>query len=434
MNKLSLTIKAMIKMGYWPGFIVGMYPSVFAYDKISVNFEEVWKDTTELNLYIHIPFCKKKCVYCDFFTGTLNDDSILEKYVFQLCKELEYYSDILINTKIKSICFGGGTPNILPIKYIDKIMNTINKSGFKFDDSLIPSMEVSPELLDYEYIKALKSNHIGRLSLGLQSLNTNLRQSINRDKELNISEIISWIRKEELFLNIDVINGLKGQSINDFMETLNKIVYFSPESISIYPLSGSMNSMFKKNNYPTSKEKYNNFDVFYKYLLDNGYYCESHVKFVNSSKNITHQQKIYEYEGTETLGVGCGGRSYANVAHYCLENTNSIGTYVKALSEYMNKDVLQRNYIGFKMCKEENMRRYIIYSFFIGILNLKDYEKRFHSSFVNDFSHELAALIENELIAIDNDIISLTYKGRKYTDIIGTIFWSPYISSLYNRG
>lgn len=435
MNSLSKKIKRMIQVGYWPGFIVGMYPSQFSYKAIEIDINKIWKKTKELNIYYHIPFCKSKCPYCTFFSIVKNDNDYYRKYVNKLNQQFNLYNNCFEEkVNIKSICFGGGTPNILPISEYYKIFDNLARGNTTFDKDLEPSMEISPEIITNEYIKGLKEVGIKRLSLGVQSLKKDLRKSINRDKELNILNIIDDIRNNDMNMNIDLINGLQGQNPEIFMETLIEIVKFAPETISIYPLSGEQNSLFKKaENLMTTKDKYQLFDVFYDYLLSHGYRCESHVKFVKLNQDSTHQQKIYEYNGVETLGLGCGARSYNNYTHYALPYTTESCMARKSIDEYIEKDFNDYVWNGFKMNTEENKRRFIIYGFFLGELNLMAYKEKYKSSLLEEFKYELEALADNDLIIIENNKIYLTKKGRKYTDLVGTVFWSNDINKQFRE-
>jgi len=435
MEHYSRILKKKIQMGYWPGFIVGMYPSQFAYEPLKVNFKNVWENSEEVNLYYHIPFCKWKCPYCTFFSIVKNDTEYFSRYIDKINKQFEFYNNFFQKRiKIKSICFGGGTPNILPIKEYDKIFNTLAKGNVIFDKDLETSMEISPEIITDEYIEGLYHVGVRRLSLGVQSLKSDLRKSINREENLNVLNVIDKIRKRDMNINIDLINGLMGQDKESFMETLREIVKLSPETISIYPLSGENNSMFKTSSkLMSTREKYELFEIYYEYLLENGYRCESHVKFVRLNQNSTHQQKIYEYNGVETLGLGCGARSYNSHVHYSMKYSCDSCVESNSIDEFISsKDFNELPWVGYVMNEEENKRRTVVYSFFLGILDVSIYSKKFNSSVFDDFPEEINALIENELVGIiDKTKLVLTKKGIKYTDLVGTLFWSENINNVF---
>lgn len=276
MNKLAKTLKVKMKMGYWSGYTMAMYPSQFAYRPIEVDFERIWKDRKEVNLYYHIPFCASLCPYCGFFTIAQNDSDYISKYVDKLNEQLKTYSSFWDTpATVKSICFGGGTPNHIPVGEYDKIFNTLDSEKIILDDKLEPSMEVSPELLTEDYVRDLSRIGIRRLSLGVQSLNLDIRKTINRKNNYNLLSLAEMMRRHNTNINIDVMNGIRGQKPKDFMDTLEQLMLFKPETISIYLLAGNESSMRKiDDDIMTNKEKYDLFRVFRDYLIDNGYYCE----------------------------------------------------------------------------------------------------------------------------------------------------------------
>lgn len=436
MNRKSKLLKTQMKMGYWPGFTMAMYPSQFAYAPIKPEFERIWKDRKEINLYYHIPFCKSICPYCGFFTIAQNDKDYIRKYVDKLNQQAVFYGNLFGETvNVKSICFGGGTPNHAPIEAYDDIFNTLHKINVKMDEKLEPSMEVSPELLTKEYISDLKRIGIRRLSLGVQSLNLNLREAIHRDSNYSILSLVDIMRKNEMNINIDVINGLRGQTSEMFMDTLEKLMEFKPETISIYPLAGKDSSMLKQSDQiMTSKEKYDLFRLFYDYLIDQGYYCESNVKFIRCNQNSTHQQKIYEYQGVDTLGIGCAARSYNFYTHYSTESEFNGKGRKQLLDDFITKDFSDLTWFGIDLDEQERKSRFGVYGMFIGKLDTVKYKNTFGSSFEADFGEELEAVLETGLADInDKGEVLLTQEGRVYTDIICQMFWSDKINEMYKN-
>lgn len=428
MNKITRILKAQMKFGYWTGLTMGMYPGQYAYEPIEVDFEKIWSDRKEVNLYFHIPFCKSLCPYCGFFTVAENDKEYMDRYIEKMNQQMSTYASFLNNgdgAVIKSICFGGGTPNHLPIKSYDLIFDTLHKLPLKFNKNLEPSMEISPELVNEEYIKGLKKVGIRRLSLGVQSLNLDLRRKINRESNYDLLELVDIIRRHDMNINIDIMSGIKGQTPAMFMDTLRKLMVFKPETISIYPMAGEDSSMIKRDeNTMSNKEKYMLFREFYDYLLSMGYYCESSVKFVMKNQPSTHQQKIYEYEGIDTMGIGCAARSYNYYMHYSMESGFNHKNRRYLLDEYIKNDFEDMRYFGLTMNDTERKCRYAIYGFFIGNVDLIKYKELFKTDFKEDFKEQLDALIELGLVVKDGNYLILTKEGRVYTDIICAQFWS----------
>ena len=190
----------------------------------------------ELSLYIHIPFCVKKCAYCDFLSFPA-EDSIKEQYIDRLCweiiKEAERYKD----RSVISVFFGGGTPSVLGAEQIERIMELIG-SSFNITAGAEISIEINPGTADKDKFAIYKRAGISRISIGCQSLN---------DKEL---AVLGRIHREEDFyrafhaardagfdnINVDMMSALPRQSAADYESSLKKLICLKPEHISAYSL------------------------------------------------------------------------------------------------------------------------------------------------------------------------------------------------------
>lgn len=431
MNRDQILLKKQIATGYWPGFTMAMYPNQFAYQKIDIDLKKIWKDCKEVNLYFHIPFCKSLCPYCGFFTVIKQNDEYIKTYIDKVCEQIKFYSDTFEQKVIiKSICFGGGTPNAIDVENYKQIFDTLKKCNFIFDEELEPSMEVSPELLNEEYVKRLYEIGIRRLSLGVQTLDFDLRNKIHRLNNYNYIDLLNMIRKNGMNINIDIMYGLANQNIEMVLDTLIKLLEIMPETISLYPLAGKGNSILNKE---TSISKYDYFRACRKLLLNNGYYCESNIKFVRKNQKSTHQQKIYEYQGVPTMGIGCAARSYNNYVHYSIESSFDSKNRMKMLNDYINKDFEEHEWFGVNIDENERKSRFGVYGFFMGIVDLNKYRVLFNSEFEEDFKESLDALYFNKLIEKDGEIIKINDEGRVYTDLICTRFWSDNNKKLYGE-
>ncbi len=429
MNRDCILLKKQISSGYWPGFTMAMYPNQFAYKKMHVNLREIWKDCKEVNLYFHIPFCKSICPFCGFFTVAKPKDEYIKKYIDKLCNQIRFYSDTFEQkVLIKSICFGGGTPNAIDVESYQQIFDTLRECNFEFDKDLEPSMEVSPELLEENYVKRLYEIGIRRLSLGVQTLDFNLRNKIHRLNNYNYYELLNMIRKNGMNINIDIMYGLANQTIDMVVDTLEKLLEIMPETISLYPLAGKGNSILNKE---TSISKYDYFRACRKLLENNNYYCESNIKFVKKNQKSTHQQKIYEYQGVPTMGLGCAARSYNYYVHYSVEQSFDSKNRMKMLDDYIEKDFEDFEWFGVTIDELERKSRYGVYGFFMGTVDLDKYNKLFNSDFEEDFKDALDALYFNNLIIKEGNTIKLNYEGRVYTDLVCTRFWSSKNKELY---
>ena len=196
------------------------------------------KNNKELGIYVHIPFCKKKCDYCDFISFC-NKDEFIEKYVRALLKEIKEYNEIKIDEEIviNTIYIGGGTPSYINEKYIELVLNEI-KNKFNILKDCEITIEVNPGTVNYDKLKCYYDIGINRLSIGLQSTNDKLLQEIGRIHNLqgflNTYELARNIGFKNI--NVDLMLGLPNQILQDLINSLDVIIKLDPEHISVYSL------------------------------------------------------------------------------------------------------------------------------------------------------------------------------------------------------
>ena len=176
----------------------------------------------EIGIYVHIPFCKSKCLYCDF-TSYTNKNSEIRRYVDCLKKEINYRSKD--EYLVKTIFFGGGTPSIIDAKYIVEILNEI-KNAYIVDKNAEITIEINPGTINKSKLEKYKEAGINRISIGLQSSKINLLKEIGRIHTYEDFEDTVKLAKEVGFtnINVDIMIGIPNQTIYDVEDTLDKIL------------------------------------------------------------------------------------------------------------------------------------------------------------------------------------------------------------------
>ena len=189
-----------------------------------------------ISLYIHIPFCKSKCLYCDF-TSFDNMNQKMRPYVLALCEEIKQYGEFLYDKKVDTVFIGGGTPTVLPLVLMEKILKTLQES-FKFSSSLEFTIESNPGTLNKDMLHLLKENKINRLSIGLQATQNKLLKSIGRIHNLEDFDNNYHLARKIGFknINVDLIFSLPKQTLKDWASSLEYLVKIEPEHISCYSL------------------------------------------------------------------------------------------------------------------------------------------------------------------------------------------------------
>lgn len=190
----------------------------------------------KMGMYIHIPFCVKKCNYCDFMSGPATE-SIKDAYVNALCKQLEAEADNFKAKKVRTIFFGGGTPTTLSISKTDRILDSIHKN-YHMELDMEVTTEANPGTLNEEKLKAYQKMGFNRLSIGLQSANNAELNVLGRIhtyedfcKEYDLARECGFLN-----INVDLMSAIPDQTEESYYETLSKVVRLSPEHISAYSL------------------------------------------------------------------------------------------------------------------------------------------------------------------------------------------------------
>lgn len=285
----------------------------------------------ELSLYIHIPFCVRKCGYCDFLSAPA-DEKARDRYVQALLMEIERYQGTeTADRKIKTLYIGGGTPSILSVNQLDCIIQKI-KCTFNFCDDIEASMEMNPGTASKEKCRALYQMGINRLSIGLQSTN---------DKELNTLGRIhsyedflntyTWCREAGFQnINVDLMAALPYQTVESYTTGLRKIIRLAPEHISAYSLILEEGTPFyqKYNSgcYPLPDEEQER--LMYReteqILAQAGY--ERYEISNYAKKGYACRHNLVYWQGGDYLGLGLGSSSYMDGVRF--HNTTDLNTYV----------------------------------------------------------------------------------------------------------
>lgn len=290
-----------------------------------------------LSIYIHYPFCLSKCPYCDFNSYRIKN---IDEEIFLNCylKEIESYYSITKNRKIDTIFFGGGTPSLMSVNFLDKIMKKIN-SCWGIDNIEI-SMEVNPTTVEIKKFEDFKNIGINRISIGVQSLNDRELKFFGRihDRE----EAINAIKlAQKLFDNysIDLIYSRPEQKIKDWLDELKEAMILSPYHISLYQLIIEEGTVFyKKNIKPLEESKSAEmYNITKDFLQNSDIYMYEVSNY--SRKKYECKHNINYWKSQEWIGIGAGahGRLCDSLYHenykkrYEIRNYNEIDKWQESV-------------------------------------------------------------------------------------------------------
>lgn len=374
------------------------------------------KTKKELMLYIHIPFCEKKCDYCDFLSAPAGEE-VKYQYVNKLIQEIKNHENLKEEYKISSIFIGGGTPSSLPLNYINRIMEGVRETFSTFEETknMEVTIEVNPGTVTKEKLSEYKASGINRLSFGLQSADNKELKELGR-----IHTYETFLENYELArkigftnINIDLMSGLPGQNLDNWFITLEKVLALKPEHISAYSLIIEEGTPFYSrygsdyNNEETDRLIYSETKELLQKSGYNRYEISNYAK-----ENYECRHNIGYWERKEYLGLGLGASSLIKGER--LRNEDNITHYL-AMEPDFKKLIIDREVLGTKDAMEEFM--------FLGLRLTNGIKK---SDFLKDFGKPIEEIYEKELLRskeegllyIGNNHIYLTEKGMDLSNVV----------------
>ena len=195
------------------------------------------KNKTPLGIYVHVPFCRSKCQYCDFYSLTAKDDKLMESYLNAILAHIRECGPLAPGYKVDTIYFGGGTPSFFGAEGMATILSMIRRS-FDVDSNAEITFEANPDSVTDSLLRRLKAEGFNRVSLGVQTDNDKLLKELGRPHDYaQTVNAISRIRHAGFKnLSIDLMYGLPGQTLNDWKDTLERVLPMMPEHVSCYAL------------------------------------------------------------------------------------------------------------------------------------------------------------------------------------------------------
>lgn len=385
----------------------------------------------QIGLYIHIPFCKQKCSYCDFCSYA-NKESFIKRYIQCVLKEI---IEVGNNNKIdfengkddlflvKTIYIGGGTPSLIDSKYIVQIIEDI-KLNFEIDEKAEITIEVNPGTVTLEKLEDYKRAGINRLSIGLQSTHEHLLKEIGRiHTYLDFLDTFRFAREAGFEnINVDLMIGLPNQTLEEVKDSIEEIVSMEPEHISVYSLILEENTpLFKKVEegleLPNEELERKMYWTVKRILETNGY---NHYEISNFAKQgYESKHNLDCWNQKEYIGFGVAAHSYTNGIRY--SNIENLEQYIKNYEE----DKTEENLVFHEKQDMETMQKeYMLLGLRkIDGVSIQEFKIKFVANPVFLYHSELEKLVNEELLEIDGDQIKLTNKGLDLANIV----WEEFI-------
>ncbi|AFA49419.1 radical SAM family heme chaperone HemW [Acetobacterium woodii] len=374
------------------------------------------KAAKRLGIYCHIPFCLKKCAYCDFSSFACQEEGIITAYFKDLQQEIKNFvkknsaADILA---VDTIYFGGGTPSSVKVTHIEAIM-ALFKEVFVICDDAEVTIEINPGTLTAEKAGRYKKAGINRVSVGLQAWQDDLLKMLGRVH--NQADFITAMKllKAAGFENIsvDVMYGLPGQKLVDVLETVTELMAFGPTHLSCYSLILEENTKLEKLiasgqlKLPDEDQEREMHWAIDAYLNDHGYQHYEISSYCKPGYESKHNLKYWEL--VPYLGFGLGAHGYYNGQRY--GNTNALKSYSDLITAGKLPGIV-----------EPEMKPAVMMSewMFLGLRKLngirdQEFKACFGKSFFTEYQKVIDSLIEENLLEWDGVVLKLTPTGQDF--------------------
>ena len=386
-------------------------------------------DGQELELYIHIPFCVKKCAYCDFLSFAA-DETVQDRYVSALCRELEFYGEKYKNRTITTIFIGGGTPSWLHEDKTEQIMQTVRRV-FPVEKDAEVTIECNPGTVTDQKLRTYKRIGINRLSIGLQSVHNEELKLLGRIHTYEqFLKTFEMARKQGFSnINIDLMSSLPGQTPETFEDSLRRVLMLKPEHISAYSLIIEEGTPFYERYredalrqeagiqtkfLPTEEEEYATTKLTQRILKDAGYHWYEISNFAKPGFECRHN--IGYWKRADYLGTGLGAASLIQNVRYA--NTGDLDQYMKgcekiyACTEKQPVFSVNLHETAEPVSRREQMEEFM----FLGLrmcegISREEFRQAFGTEIEAAYAQALHSLQEEGLLLQKEGRICLTEKG-----------------------
>ena len=411
------------------------YPHKTAHRLLSppVELTSLWakEDRRALFLYLHVPFCEMRCGYCNLFSLARPPRSFVNAYLAALDRQVAATKQFIGDASFARLAIGGGTPTWLDGHQLECLFDLIDDLGVQTRDIPV-SIELSPRTTTREKLEFLSQKGVDRLSIGVQSFVDDEMGSLLRVQRPEAAhQALSWARELQFrTLNVDLIYGIRGQTINSWLHSVQMTLEYQPEEIYLYPLYvRPLTGLGQASPWPDQR-----LDLYRaaRDLLKSRGYSQFSMRMFRAPPSSGDLGPPYSCQDDGMVGLGCGARSYTKNLHYATEyavGPKRVRTILERYLDSSEEQFLKANR-GFWLDDEERRRRFVILSLLnCQGLNLADYQSRFGTDVLTDLPL-LQSLIEQEDLRHVGHSLLLSEQGLERSDCIGPMLISRRVWAL----
>ena len=394
--------------------------------------ERVLKESptdNSVGLYLHIPFCRKRCKFCYFRVYTEKNSEEVQSYLDALSKEVDLYSALpsVAGRKLKFVYFGGGTPSFISANHLKSLTKRL-KNSIPWKGSEEVTFECEPGTLTEAKLEVIKEIGVTRLSLGVESFDDFVLEENGRaHRSKEIYRVMPWIRLLNFQqLNIDLIAGMVGETWDSWRDAVRRTIDLDPDSVTIYQMELPFNTVFSNElvrgdlriPLATWDVKRAWHDYAFNELSNNGYVHSSAYTMVKDQNHkFVYRDSVWH--GTDMIGTGVSSFSHMSGVHF--QNMSDWNGYMESLQS--NKLPLHRAYAT---SKRERLIREMILQLKLGEIDARYFQEKFHTNILEEFREPLEFQQLRGYLTIERpDKIKLTRRGLLRVDQLLPAFYDP---------
>ena len=363
-------------------------------------------------IYIHIPFCVRKCLYCDFVSGPSTTETQIN-YVNQLKKEIcAAANDDIVDT----VFIGGGTPSVLDVNLLEGILCKL-KEAFCLTSDCECSMEINPGTVDYDKLVKYRKMGINRLSIGLQSCNDNELKALGRIHDYKTFEETYFLARKAGFenINVDLMSSVPEQTSESFCRSLRKVAELNPEHISVYSLIVEEGTPFYDMvlQLPSEEEERLIYHETGRILREYGYEQYEISNYAKKGKECRHNIRYWQCD--EYLGFGVAAASYQNGVRR--KNTTDMECYLQTSFDALREDLFYEEKES--LTQEDQYAEFMFMGLRMNAGIAKDeFINRFGVPVETIYGDVIKKHVKNGLLEVTDQCIRLTERGRDVSNFV----------------
>lgn len=383
-----------------------------------------------LGLYLHIPFCRKRCKFCYFrvYTDKRADD--IETYMSALAKEIELISKLPVkgDRDIRFVYFGGGTPSFLSVRQLNSLADRL-RENIAWDKAEEVTFECEPGTLAEPKVQAIRDLGVTRLSLGVENFSDAVLEENGRAHlSGEVYKAWDWIVKRDFpNVNIDLISGMVGETWDNWRENIRRTLELSPESVTIYQMELPYNTVYSQdilgNKIATPVADWDMKRAWVDYAFDElsaaGYHVSSAYTMVKDPQKVNFSYRDNLFSGADLIATGVASFGHVSGVHY--QNDPSWEGYTKPLLEEGRLPVFR----ALEPTPHQMLIREMILLLKTGKLNADYFRQKFGVEILDEWSDVWQQHLDDGMLTIDGDQIRLTRRGLLHADALLPPFFEP---------